>query len=501
MSAMAPKQKSDSFRDQTQDQQPSGRCHVWLLGSSVASLASAVYLIRDAKVPASYIHLIESRRNSEDALTITGDPVSGYDYRAACMPTLSDACIDDILTSVPSARYSGKTGMNNIGKATKEPVPMSLFIQCGRALEKIDASTFSIGLKVRAQLALFMLRPEKSLSEKKINNFFERTFFTSKFWALWSTTYYHDFRSLSAFTTLDRCRYNPHEDIIGPITRFLQNEGVDFRFDSKVTNLKIKPGRDHRAVSTFEYTQDGTESIVSVSSRDVVIVSPGSVMSGSTRGSNLAPPSLNLLDAEDNLDENWSIWLGICPSLGDPYNFCTRVSESRLESFTVTIKGINFLNHFQEMTNKEAGSSALFSLRHSNWFLSLYIPRQPFFTRQSNDVQVLWGFGLFPEQEGNFSKKPMVRCSGREIMIELLQHLNVPLQPILDSSVVIPRLMPRLTAPLLSRAGGDRPAVISEKIHNLAVVGQFVELQNETSATMDYSVRGAQSAVHRMMSL
>lgn len=308
--------------------------------------------------------------------------------------------------------------------------------------------------------------------------------------------YFHDFQSLSAFTALDRCRYNPHEDVIGPITSYLQNEGVDFRFNSKAINLTMHPGRDSRVVSAIKYTQDGTQSIVSVSSRDVVIVSPGSVMSGSTRGTNSIPPSLELLDAEDNLDENWALWLGICPSLGDPYNFCTRVSESRLESFTITMKGTESFNHF---TNKKAGSSALISLRHSNWCLSLYIPCQPFFARQSDGVQVMWGSGLFPEQEGNFVKKPMVCCSGREIMIELLQHLNLPLEPILDDSIVIPRLMPRLTAPLLSRTGRDRPVIISEKFDNLAVVGQFVEIPNETSATMDYSVRGAQSAVCRLM--
>lgn len=86
-------------------------------------------------------------------------------------------------------------------------------------------------------------------------------------------------------------------------------------------------------------------------------------------------------------------------------------------------------------------------------------------------------------------------------MIELLQHLNLPLEPNLDNSIVIPRLMPRLTAPLLSRTGRDRPVIISEKIDNLAVVGQFVEIPNKTSVTMDYSVRGAQSAIYRLMSL
>lgn len=119
--------------------------------------------------------------------------------------------------------------------------------------------------------------------------------------------YFHDFQSLSAFTALDRCRYNPHKDVIRPITSYLQNKGVDFRFNSKAINLTIHPERDSRVVSAIKYTQDGTPSIISVSSRDVVIISPRSVMSRSTRGTNSTPPSLEFLDAEDNLDKNWAL--------------------------------------------------------------------------------------------------------------------------------------------------------------------------------------------------
>ncbi|KAJ5328753.1 hypothetical protein N7452_009143 [Penicillium brevicompactum] len=50
----------------------------------------------------------------------------------------------------------------------------------------------------------------------------------------------------------------------------------------------------------------------------------------------------------------------------------------------------------------------------------------------------LMGSSLLPEQEGNFVKKPIVCYSGREIMIELLQYLNLPLEPILDDSIIIP---------------------------------------------------------------
>lgn len=122
---MPPKQEYDPVQNQTRNQQQVDSPNAWLLGSSVASLASAVYLTRDTKVPASWTHLIKTRRALEDGITITGDLVSGYDYRVVFMPSLSDICIDALLISVTSAPKSGK---DNTGKAKTGPASMRLFI-------------------------------------------------------------------------------------------------------------------------------------------------------------------------------------------------------------------------------------------------------------------------------------------------------------------------------------------------------------------------------------
>lgn len=184
---MAHEQKPNQYN--LRDPAHNGSFNAWLLGSSIASLASAIHLIRDANIPASWIHIIESRRTSGDGLAIVGDPESGYDHRAACMPILSDICIEEIFTSVPSMTDSRGTAMDNIEKAKKGLAPTCLFIQCGQDLEMIDTSKFSVGLKVRAQLAVFMMKPEKSLYRREIRHFFENGFFDSKFWAIWSSMY------------------------------------------------------------------------------------------------------------------------------------------------------------------------------------------------------------------------------------------------------------------------------------------------------------------------
>lgn len=138
-------------------------------------------------------------------------------------------------------------------------------------------------------------------------------------------------------------------------------------------------------------------------------------------------------------------------------------------------------------------------MKDSGWKISVCIPRQPFFSLQPDNVQTFWGYGLCPEREGSFVKKPMLVCSGEEIMIELLWHLGFPSESILNNSITVPCVMPRRTASLLPRKCGDRPNVMPEGMANLAVIGQFVEIPDETNVSLDYGVRGAQLAVSQLM--
>ncbi|KAK6819046.1 hypothetical protein RU639_008157 [Aspergillus parasiticus] len=510
--------KRQSCQKRNQGVQDHG--NVWILGSSIASLASAVYLIQDTDMPASHVHILESRIAPEDGIPTTGDSVRGYDHRAPCLPLLCDEYTENLLSLVPSSSSPGKTMLDNLNEAKRNAPPTRLFTQNGHRVEALDPKNMSIGWKVRMSLVTFILKSEKSLGRKIIRDFFDKWFFNSRFWAVWSSafglcpwhsavefrrcllSYFHDFQRRKEFPGLDRCRYHPQEDIILPITNFLQEKGVHFQFNTTVTDITVDLQRGHQSISAFKTVQNGLENTVTVSAPDVVIASLGSSISGSTKGTNTRPPSLEILKAEDKLDENWSLWLafgaGFGSNLGDPYNFCTRVGESREETFTISIRGVKLSDHFMNLARADNDPISII-LQNSNWLLSLFIPCQPLVPYQSTDVQVMWGYGSAPQHIGNFVKKPMLWCSGQEILTELLQHLSVPPESILDHSITIPRVMPRLAAPLLPRACADRPMVIPECTTNLAVVGQFVEIPDETAATMDYGIHGAQLAIYQLM--
>ena len=140
---------------------------------------------------------------------------------------------------------------------------------------------------------------------------------------------------------------------------------------------------------------------------------------------------------------------------------------------------------------------------YDSWLASIVVPFQPHFIGQPADVSVFWGYGLKIDQPGDFVKKPMAECTGREIMTELLGHLLVDVETpgILATCTCIPCLMPFITSQFLRRDKGDRPQVIPEDSANLAFIGQFCELPEDVVFTVEYSVRSAQTAVYGLLGL
>ena len=60
----------------------------------------------------------------------------------------------------------------------------------------------------------------------------------------------------------------------------------------------------------------------------------------------------------------------------------------------------------------------------SQWLLTLSIFKQPFYVGQPEGVSVWWGYGLYHDKVGDYVKKPMKECTGKEILEEVLGHLR-----------------------------------------------------------------------------
>ncbi|PWY79322.1 myosin-cross-reactive antigen family protein [Aspergillus heteromorphus CBS 117.55] len=511
------------------ERSPPDQVDAWILGSGIPSLTAAVHLIQEGHVPPSRVHILETLSQAGGGTVSSGDPVNGYDYRAGGMPPFNDSCVEELLELVPSHTNPENTVLDDIHifwetKAARETPHTRFLTRHKNRIERVDAKRATLGLRDRVDLFMMASKTEKSLGRSRICDHFSKGFFKSGYWLSLSTTFgikpihsatefrrylqrfMHDIHGLNQRRPLDYGRYNRHESIVAPIASFLRSRGVDFRFHTTVTDIVTWPSSDdpQRVSAIRAVHENDPEHLISLGPQDIVFVSLGSVMSGSTTGTNDSPPSLELMDIEKDLDENWLLWLELStknPIFGNAYNFCTRMPESRLESFTITLKTKEFFTRFVQLTGDQPGTGTFVTLKDTPWLVSLSLPQQPLFPDQPDHVQVAWGYAMYPELEGGYIKKPMLECSGQEIMEEILRQLKLPLEGILDHSVTIPCVVPRMAATVLPRAGQDRAQVIPQGIENLGLIGQFVEIPGEVAVTMDYGVRGAQMAVQKLMGL
>lgn len=73
-----------------------------------------------------------------------------------------------------------------------------------------------------------------------------------------------------------------------------------------------------------------------------------------------------------------------------------------------------FFERMEKLTGNKAGRNGITTLPDSNWVLSLILNTQPYYQNQPKDVYTFYGITLFQDKVGNFVKKKVSECTGRE---------------------------------------------------------------------------------------
>lgn len=165
----------------------------WLIGSGVASLAAAVYLVKQAKVPAHQVHILDVHHASGGAMEVSGNLKDGYIYHTGTQPYFQEECVTNLLKMVPSPGNPEMTLWESIKEHEQYTRPMNrahtrAIIQSEEGLRRVDTHKLPIGAKLRIDLIKFILDNERMFDSKKISDVFDPAFFESGFWSLWSTT-------------------------------------------------------------------------------------------------------------------------------------------------------------------------------------------------------------------------------------------------------------------------------------------------------------------------
>jgi oleate hydratase len=491
---------------------------IYLVGGGIASLAAAAFLIRDGGILGRNISILEESEKIGGSLDATGTSRDGYVMRGGRMIESKYLCTFDLFSSIPTLDER-KTVTQEIFE-WNEVMKTSSKARLFRDGHRVNAPSFGLTEKHILTIERLGLEPETILGRASISDRFDPSFFQTDFWFMWCTTFafqpWHsaiEFKRyllrfthmVSGFNTLGgiwRTVYNQYDSMVRPLQKWLVGRGVRFEFDTRVTDLGLCHDAKGYNVDRIVCERNGKREEITVGKNDYVIVTLGSMTEASSLGSMDTPPAMK----GNSGGGSWALWEKIAdnhPQFGRPANFTDHIEESKWVSFTTTLHDPTFFNLIRDLTGNVPGEGGLITFPESSWLASIVLPHQPHFIGQPAEVDVLWGYGLFVDKPGDFVKKPMSACTGREIMTEILGHLRIEVDAlkILETCTCIPCMMPFITSQFLRRTKGDRPDVIPERSKNLALIGQFCELPDDVVFTVEYSIRSAQTAVYSLLKL
>jgi oleate hydratase len=488
-----------------------------IVGGGFGGLAAAAFLIRNADVPGTDITIYEADERVGGGFSLSGSAQTGYSLPGSVFDA-EFRCTFDLLGTIPSASdpaVSVKDEFFAFNARNPFHDKAHIIDRDGRI---VHAPHFGLSIRDGLDLMRLALMPETTLDERRIDEFFSQQFFSTEFWLLWSTIMgslpqhsamefrrYMN-RALLLFPDLSDMRHvlrtplNQYQSFIEPLGAWLRPRGVDLLTGAFVRDIGFAPLPGRITVDRLDYERDGAAISVAVAPDDLVLVTLGSQAEDASVGSMIeAPPP------------RWSgrssaLWKRLAQGrmdFGNPGVFFgpAQAPSSRWVTFTVTTTGTEFLDAMTALTGSKPGFGGLVTLKDSGWVLSLTIFRQPEVSDQPAGTSLWWGYGLYPEREGDYVRKRMDACTGAEILEEVLRQLRFDrqLDAIMATSICIPCNMPYVNNIWMPRRRTDRPPVVPAGATNLGLIGQYVEVPKDIAFTIEYSARTAWEAIHLLL--
>ncbi|MEK5031304.1 oleate hydratase [Paenibacillus sp. FSL R7-0302] len=495
----------------------------YLVGGGIGSLSAAAFLIRDGHMPGRNIHILEQSAVYGGSMDGAGNAKDGYSARGGREIEEHFECFMELFGFIPSLTNPDRTVLDEFRELNlAEPIES----HC-RLVEKqgtpADFSSLGLSTAHALQLGKLTLATEERLGAVTIEQFFDPSFLETNFWYFWRSMFafenwhsvvevkrymerfMHLISGMNQLKGILHTEYNQFDSLILPLMKWLEREGVHFDKGHEVTDLELSMSGDEKVVTAIQVQVNGSPKTIPVTRGDLVMVTNGSMTENSTLGDLDHPAVLNRSVTERGC---WSLWEKLAaksPDFGRPEVFCGDIDKSKWLSFTMTFTDDEIVfPYLLELTGDAPGMGGVVTIKDSSWMMSWTAPKQPHFINQPDNVKVLWAYGLFPDAEGDYIKKKMSDCTGRELLEELCYHMGLAdrIPGILEHTTnVIPCMMPYITAQFMPRVLGDRPQVVPQGSVNLAFLGQFAEVPDDCVFTVEYSVRSAMMAVYNLLAL
>lgn len=506
----------------------------YIIGTGLAGLTAAFYLVRDGQMKGERIHVFEKLELAGGSCDGYRDVTKGFYMRGGREMDNHFECMWDMFRDVPSLETPDVSVLDEYYWLNKHDPNYSL---C-RATENCgqDAHTdnkFNLDKESAMALSRLFLTPEKDLEDKKISDVLPNSFWKTNFWLYWQTMfafqrwssalemkrylcrYVHHIDGLPDFSALRFTKYNQYESMILPLVKYLESHNVKIEFGMNIKNVIIETVGDKKIAKQILYTKDGKDQTIDLIEDDLVFITNGCCTDTSCYGSQNQTPDLSKI--KNGAGESWDLWKNIakqaqCGEFGNPNKFCADYETTNWMSATVATSNETVIRHIISICKRDprAGkvtTGGIVTVKDSvdNWYLSWTINRQPQFRSQDKETVLIWVYALNTDREGNYVKKAMRNCTGEEVCREWLYHIGVPVPEIdglaKNACNTTTCFMPFINAFFQPRQEKDRPLVVPDGAVNFAFIGQFAETPRDTIFTTEYSIRTGMEAVYTLLNI
>lgn len=506
----------------------------YIIGTGLAGLTAAFYLVRDGQMPGNHIHLLEKLELAGGSCDGYKDVHKGFYMRGGREMDNHFEIMWDVFRDVPSIETPNVSVLDEYYWLNKHDPNYSL---CRATVNKgEDAHTdklFKLDKDSAMALSQLFITPEVNLEDKKISDVLPESFWESNFWLYWQTMfafqkwssalemkrylcrYVHHIDGLPDFSALRFTKYNQYESMILPLIEYLKKHDVDVQFGMDVKNVVIEEVDGKKTAKQLIYIKDNEEHSIPLTADDLVFITNGCCTDTSSYGDQTHAPDLSGI--VNGQGESWDLWKNIAKQAkhdeyGHPDVFCSNTEATNWMSATVETSNEDIIQHIMNICKRDprAGkvtTGGIVTVKDSvnDWFLSWTINRQPQFRSQNKDTVLVWLYALHTDTEGNYIKKAMRDCTGEEICQEWLYHIGMDESKIKDYSEnacnTTTCFMPYINAFFQPRKNVDRPKVVPEGAVNFAFIGQFAETPRDTIFTTEYSMRTGMESVYTLLNV
>lgn len=503
----------------------------YIIGTGLAGLSAAFYLVRDGQMKGENIHLLEKLDLAGGSCDGRRDVTKGFYMRGGREMDNHFECMWDMFRSVPSIETPEVSVLDEYYWLNKHDPNYSLCratINCGE-----DAHTdklFKLDKKSALALSKLFITKEEDLENKKISDVLPDSFWETNFWLYWQTMfafqkwssalemkrylcrYVHHIDGLPDFSALRFTKYNQYESMILPLTKYLENHGVKIEYGIDVKNVIFDNKEEKKVATKIIYEKESQEKEFILTENDLVFITNGCCTDTSCYGDQNTIPDLSKI--KNGEGESWNLWKNIASQatngeFGNPDKFCSNTDETNWMSATIEVSNEEIIKHIINICKRDpregkVTTGGIVTVKDSmeNWYLSWTINRQPQFKSQKKNSVLVWVYALNTNREGNFVKKPIRNCTGREVCEEWLYHIGIPTDKIeeyANKCNTTTCYMPYINAFFQPREEKDRPLVVPKDAVNFAFIGQFAETPRDTIFTTEYSIRTGMEAVYTLL--